>query len=285
MAERTVEYYNSYSTFYISYKTLKSNNMPQEHFHDSYEFYYLMKGSRIFFIKDEMINVPAGSLIIIHPNVMHKAINTDQSYYERFIINFHPDSAPEEFRTKIKQGPFLNKEYIVLPFSDSELRQYNHFVQSILLEMEDQKTGYEYSLYGLFLQMLSFYFRCLETEHPMIPILKSPSYDRTTAVIKYINDHYSEKLTLENLSAKFYVSPHYLSRKFKKVTNFSLIDYINTVRVKEAIVLITVSDHKMATIAKKCGFSSFSNFSRVFKQITGHSPTYYKKRLPSAQRD
>jgi AraC-like DNA-binding protein len=57
----------------------------------------------------------------------------------------------------------------------------------------------------------------------------------------------------------------------------SVVDYINTVRVHKAIAMFDTTKQSAAQIAKKCGFSSVSNFNRVFKRHTGNPPTFYKK--------
>jgi len=278
MDTNDVQYYNKDSSFYFEYKQIKSNNMRVGHFHDTYEIYYLMSGSRIFFIKDKMIDVPENSLIIIHPNVLHRVINAPESDYTRFITYFNMDAFPSFLINDFTISPFLKNDYIVFQFTEREREAANKFVKPMIEEALKKETGYEITLYGLFLQYLAFCFRCIKKDHPVIPSIKNPTYIRTTEVVKYINEHYNEDLSLDVLADKFYVSPFHLCRKFKEVTQFSLSNYINIVRIKEAIIIMNKAPKKsIKSIAKEVGFKSYTNFSRAFKEITGHSPMYYKK--------
>jgi YesN/AraC family two-component response regulator len=73
------------------------------------------------------------------------------------------------------------------------------------------------------------------------------------------------------------VSPYYLSRFFKEATGFTFVEYLNSVRIKEAKRLLERSSMKVKLISRKVGFGSVTHFGRVFKLVTGHTPLYYRK--------
>ncbi|MOA45630.1 Bifunctional transcriptional activator/DNA repair enzyme AdaA [compost metagenome] len=102
-------------------------------------------------------------------------------------------------------------------------------------------------------------------------------HERMSEIVQFINSHYTEELSLHLLADKFYVSPYYLSRFFKEATGFTFVEYLNSVRIKEAKKLLLRSSMKVNLIAKHTGFGSVTHFGRVFKQITGHTPLYYRK--------
>lgn len=96
--------------------------------------------------------------------------------------------------------------------------------------------------------------------------------------IEYINTHYSdEKMNLAQLSSLTSYSQAYLSRIFKKETGHYLADYINEVRIGHAKRLLTNPKNKIYQVAEKVGYANYSYFSKMFRKITGKSPTEYSR--------
>lgn len=95
--------------------------------------------------------------------------------------------------------------------------------------------------------------------------------------VAYIGEHYSQPLTLTDVSENVYVSTSYLSRIFKRVTNMNFSEYVNKVRIDEAKKLLKESHLMTYQIGEMVGYSDPHYFSRIFKKITGHSPTYFRE--------
>lgn len=94
--------------------------------------------------------------------------------------------------------------------------------------------------------------------------------------ISYINSHYAKDISLKELSYHFNINPAYLGQQFKKETSVLFTDYINNLRVKKAIELLTGSSLKTSEICEKVGYRDVNYFYRIFKKITGVSPTEYR---------
>ena len=90
---------------------------------------------------------------------------------------------------------------------------------------------------------------------------------RIGEVIRYIHSHYQEEISLEMLAQMFYVSPYYLCREFKKNTKSTIIRYINE------------TSKNITDISKETGFSNLTHLNRVFKAVTGMSPSQYRKQF------
>lgn len=104
--------------------------------------------------------------------------------------------------------------------------------------------------------------------------------DRNTFIRKieqYIQEHYSEKLTLSTLSERFALSPNYLCSLFKTKTGLTFIDYLNTVRIENAAALLSTTDHLTYEIAAMVGYSDYRYFSQIFKKLMSITPTEYRK--------
>jgi YesN/AraC family two-component response regulator len=105
----------------------------------------------------------------------------------------------------------------------------------------------------------------------------TPTHQKISEMADYINKHYAESLTLSDVSTAFHMSAPYTSRMFKQVTGFSYIEYVNSVRVKEAQRRLRETKHKIIRIAEEVGFDSVAHFGRVFKQISGLAPMEYRR--------
>lgn len=97
-------------------------------------------------------------------------------------------------------------------------------------------------------------------------------------VIDYIKENYhSGEISLSDISEKFFVSPSYLSRLFKKETGKNLSDFINEYRIEKAKQLLLTTDLKTYEVADRVGIPDPHYFSRLFKRYTGYSPSEYKE--------
>jgi two-component system response regulator YesN len=98
----------------------------------------------------------------------------------------------------------------------------------------------------------------------------------------YVDKHYwNPALCLEDAAAELQISPGYLSRLMKRETGFSFIEYLNRIRVKKAMLLMSDPSAKAFEVAERVGYRSQHYFSRAFKKVTGTSPTDHRKAGPA----
>ena len=103
--------------------------------------------------------------------------------------------------------------------------------------------------------------------------------NRIGEVIRYIHSHYQEDISLEMLAQMFYVSPYYLCREFKKSTNSTIVRYINVTRIMNAQRKFMETSKNITDISRETGFSNLTHFNRVFKSVTGMSPSQYRRQF------
>lgn len=95
--------------------------------------------------------------------------------------------------------------------------------------------------------------------------------------IQFIQQRYTEPLTLEVVSAHVFMTPQYFSRVFKKEVGQSYTDYVNGLRVKHACLLLKETDYPSYRISSECGFNDPSYFNRVFCNQMSLTPIKYRK--------
>lgn len=99
-----------------------------------------------------------------------------------------------------------------------------------------------------------------------------------TEMKEYINTHYTEPLSLNYLAEKFSFSPVYLGHLFKKEIGFSFNEYLKRVRIQAACEMLDENDIAIKKLAEKTGISDLNYFYRLFKQVTGMTPSQYRSR-------
>lgn len=132
-----------------------------------------------------------------------------------------------------------------------------------------------------FLQLLSVLQSINPRPEPLSP--SSISHDitesegiRISNIYNYILQHYSEAVTLDDVAREACMTPQAFCRYFKKHTGHTFISFLNSMRVNEACKKLTENRYEsISVVAYKCGFTSITNFNRVFKNVMGNSPRGY----------
>ncbi|MCR5218271.1 response regulator [Treponema sp.] len=97
----------------------------------------------------------------------------------------------------------------------------------------------------------------------------------TRAAVKYIDDHYSENISLSVVAGKLGLSASYLSTKFSQDMGMGFVDYVNKVRIEKACLYLKHGYYKVYEISEKVGFNDTKYFTKLFKKITGSTPKKY----------
>jgi transcriptional regulator GlxA family with amidase domain len=93
---------------------------------------------------------------------------------------------------------------------------------------------------------------------------------------KFIEQHSGDELSLTKVAKAVNSSANHLSEKFKRVTGVNFVDYVARARFEKARDLLLSSNRRISEIAFAAGFQSLSQFNRVFKELSGKSPTEYR---------
>jgi two-component system, response regulator YesN len=106
--------------------------------------------------------------------------------------------------------------------------------------------------------------------------------------LKYINGHYTEEITLDDVAGSVFLSPTYFSKLFSEEMGYRFTAYLNKVRIEKSKLLLKGSDIPLVDIAGLVGYEDQSYFTKVFKRVTGVSPGKYREsggRTPSSSQE
>lgn len=143
----------------------------------------------------------------------------------------------------------------------------------------DAQSFYELEIYGKLTEILRvlglYYLSSDASDHT--EALQTVKYrDRLLAVCRYINEHYMENLTLDEVSSLAGFSKYHFARIFKSFAHISFYKYLNQKRIAHAEHLLSNPEYSVTEIALQCGFTSLSAFIRMFRQIKGCTPTQFR---------
>lgn len=236
------------------------------HTHNYTELFYIIGGDGKFQIDDELFPVSANQLVVVNPNVNHTEVSHDSHPLEYIVVGVE---GLELKSTENQDGRF---SVFSFPASDGIL----FCMQSILRELQNRYSEYE-TVCQAYMEILIIRLT-RQAEFSTVSLPPKPNLNRQCASVRrYIDAHYKEKLTLEQLAGEANVNKYYLAHAFKMEFGVSPISYMNACRVKESKRLLVETDWSLIQIAAMLGYSSPSYFSQSFHRAEGISPQAYRK--------
>lgn len=267
--------------FTVEYaKRSRPKSMKTDHFHSEYEIYFLLSGSVEYFIDGALYLLTAGSFALIEPGVLHRTVKGGDGAHERILIMLDPQFL----------AAFLELDMALLDcfdrfsvFTPPEPEQYVTLLKQLYCEYQRSKPS-SVLLRSYMAQLLVL----LGREHAAAAYVPHAADDvqthRILEAVAYINEHYAEEIDRALLCRRVFVSPSHFSRLFKQVTGFTYVEYLNTVRLKNAARLLLQTGANVSEAAAACGFSSSNHFCKQFKAVMGVSPLKYKKRQKDTEK-
>ncbi|WP_166238256.1 AraC family transcriptional regulator [Paenibacillus turpanensis] len=255
--------------------------MRAPHAHASYELFYVLDGGRVFFINGTVYTANKGDLIFINSNDVHRTTSSEALKCERVLINF----TDAFLQHVISHSPFpllpVGRSSPVFHFPINEQAAVEELLQKMLQECRLQESGYEMCVQSLLTELLIRMYRHDLKEYERQAPPAHPMHQKISEVASYMNEHFSQQVTLQETARRFFISPSYLSRTFKNVTGFQFSEYLQIIRIREAQRRLRETDEPIGRIAEEVGFDHTANFNVTFKKITGVTPGYYRRSMGS----
>ena len=257
-------------------------NMPSKHFHDEYEVYYLLEGERYYFIEQQSFYIKKGTLVLVNKEQIHKTSFVNTNYHhDRILIELkeEPFASFFSYMGDLNLQDFFKEHSGVIKLDEKGQRYVESHLYSIANEIHNKVVGYQMSVMMKLASLFIFIMRFKPNEISDNTINKTTTlrHQKVDKIASYIINNYADNISLESIANHFYISKCYLSRIFKEVTGFTVNEYINIHRIKEAQELLLNSDYSITEISKIVGYESISYFEKVFKKYTETSPLKYRK--------
>lgn len=247
------------------------NSVP--HTHSCTEVFYCVDGRGQFNVEGKMLDVAPDDMVIVNPRTLHTELSYRANPLEYIVLGIEGieilfDQKDHGY-TMLKCGP-QREELLSL-------------MQLLLREIDAREDGCEMVCQDLTEVLL---VRIVRMASVSLRLTAPPAESKECATAKrYIDENYSESITLDKLAEIAHVNKYYLSHSFKNEYKVSPIDYLMKRRITEAKALLTSTDFSLTQIAEQIGFGSLAYFSKCFRKIEGTRPNEYRKsaRQKSAQ--
>ena len=236
-----------------------SNEYFKLHVHDDYEIFLFLEGDSKYVIEENTYPLAPGDVIIIRKNQLHRIYHNNCVKYSRIVLNVAPEFFVEnncsEYEEKfinpnsdignkidaktVKKSGLYDAIFRLKKDSDDFRQQNSPIVRSVLVEI----------LY--IINNVKLYKESV-TESKQIQ-----------EVIKYLNDNFTEKITLDELERRFFISKYHICHIFPDITGLTVHQYITKKRLVLARDLIKSGKSK-SVAAEMAGFSNYSSFYRAY---------------------
>ena len=234
------------------------------HTHSCAEMFFITDGHGRFRTRHEEFPVSIHDLVVVNAHVLHTELSQMDSPLEYIVLGVEGLEA---------MGGA--KGYTMLHLH-SGWRELMGCLELMLQETRERPSGYEEVCRHLLEVVLIHLGRQEE-----LSLELEPSDSRTSRecglVRRYIDNHFKENLSLDQLAQLAHVNKYYLAHAFRREFNTSPINYLISRRVEESRFLLRETDHSMSIIAQMLGFSSPSYFSQCFRRVEGVSPLEYRR--------
>lgn len=251
------------------------------HWHDEIELIYVKKGIGSITVDLRQHKVKGPTLVLILPGRLHSIDPLEDYTMEYENIIFHPSmlfsKQTDVTATEFLQ-PLIARKITVPTVFTPVYPYYRDVITPIDACDEICKTmpqGYELFIKS---QLYQFLFvlsnRCRNLSSTKD---NRKTLDKMKVVLKYIENHYMDKITIADIAATADFSESHFMRYFKETMGTSFIDYLKDYRLTMASRLLTSSEAAILDIAAEVGFDNLSYFNRAFKQKYHMTPSHFRK--------
>lgn len=259
------------------YNNDEYENYPP-HWHTPFELIMPTSSTYRVLCGEEDYLLHEGDILLICPGVVHELLAPPKG--ERII--FQPTLSQIDINELDVIVSMITPCILITP---DEHPQIHHHIQNLMLQIRDEyfsSAPYAESLiYSKFLEILVYvgrYYAEIAQRNFEAKNTKQKEYmDKFLFICNYINEHFSEDLTLEDVASLAGFSKYHFTRLFKQYSDTSFYKYLNQKRIAHAKNLLINQQLSVIEVALQSGFSNLSSFLRMFKIMTGYTPTEYRK--------
>ena len=248
------------------------------HSHAFMEIFFFITGSIQIMVEDRLYNIQPWDMLIFPPGTMHKNLPLGNNVnYERAYFY-----ASESFLRSIS-GPECNLYEMYQQAAKNKLHHF-HLTEEIgkdilkridgIIALADDGNPVSQMINRCQMMILMASVGQLIQDFSADPT--SITTARTSQILHYINQHFTEDLSLDELANHFYISKYHLLREFKEYTSTTIHQYLMKKRIVYAQLLLQQGTSPMQA-AQACGFTDYAGFFRAFKRSALISPQEYAK--------
>lgn len=242
------------------------------HYHDFHKIIFFLNGSVDYVIEGKAYTLMPRDMVFVAAGDIHRPIFGDAAPYERIIIYISPVFLKKYRRDGDDLADCIKKSRE----TESVMRINERSTHDLLFhvdKLEKNSRRHDFAN-GLYTEILFVEFMILLNRAVMkkeLVALPADCDPKIQELLRFINAHLADDLSVDKLAAKVFLSRYHLMRKFKQETGYSLHRYITSKRLLLARELLK-TDIPATKVCYECGFSDYSAFSRAFRNMFKTTP-------------
>ena len=244
----------------------KAKHISQRSYLDSYLFILVESGSGTVTVRNQEYTLSQRDCAFINCSEPYSH-STEEDPWSLQWVHFHGPTMNAVYQK------YLERSGSVI-FSAQNTAVYKELLHSLQVSALSDSYVRDMEMHQLLSALLTQIMKdCWNPEQIRKDI---PSADNTEQLRAYLSEHYTEKISLDDLSARFFLSKFYLTKRFKEQYGVTISDYILDLRIRQAKELLRFSSLSLDDISAECGFYDLPYFSRKFKKAEGITPSAYR---------
>ncbi len=269
------------TTLFFTHKVQARKDIVVDwHFHNEFEILIAYDDCRTIFTENTVYHAQAGDILFINRKVPHRTITPRGSVnsmlqFKNPFVRENATTAALQFFDKTSCTTYLFKN------GTQEHRRMAGYIHQITDEYVGKRPAYTEFIRGYLLEMTAYLCR--------LGIIAEPDEQKdlrpVLPALQYMETHYAEPLSLEEISRVMNVDKSHFCRLFKKHTGMTFVEYLNAIRVHEAEKRLTNTDDSITAIAYAVGFSSTAYFIKIFRRYNACTPHKYRKMSQKKRED
>ncbi len=261
--------------FYGLTQTHPRYEMPL-HWHKEFELIRVCSGKFHLFLQNTEFVMTPGDIALVSSGTLHRGTPEDCMYecvvFDLNMLRRYPGDKVSTLLSAIKNG-----EVSATGWYSNASKDFCTIVHNLFDCLKQETDYYEFSVYGLLYKLFGALYQENKIQTASASRFHNRKADTMRLLLNWIDVHFREPITLNQLAQIADVNEKYLCHLFKDFTDHTPIDYINHLRVEQALREIQENHLSVTDAAYESGFNDLSYFSRTFKKYKGHSPSFYKK--------
>ncbi|MBE6637721.1 MAG: helix-turn-helix domain-containing protein [Ruminococcaceae bacterium] len=272
---------------FIAYReTLARGQYCNPHKHDFLELVYIISGNAVHHVDDITYHMTKGDLLLIDTNQSHSFTSETGTTHANMILlpdflseNLHSQhTAMDVFAYFLYSREFANNGTPHIPlirFRGNDLIAADNIVSAICDEIMEEPSHFR-EVVSSYLNIL-FYLIIRNIENNNNEHIMHDIRDIVPGIIDYIERNCNEPITLNDMARRYFYSPSYFSRAFKKNFGTTFSMYLQNVRIQKVIQLMQDPTLSIEEISERIGYHDKRELYRAFKNVTGTTPSNYRK--------
>ncbi len=246
-----------------------------KHWHNHMEIIYILDGYLEVNINNSVYLIKKNQLIVISPRDIHSTSNKhgNTSILLQIPYELLENNIDDVHNIHFECNPYMN---------DSEKVSFQNDIKLLLKSFadvyENKPPCYKMKINSIIYDLLFILVNHFSISLPKLNMKKTDRYlDRLESITKYVKKHYTECISLDDISDQAGLNPKYFSRFFKKYMGTTFLKYLNSIRLEHFYTDLINTDYSITELSERNGFTNYKMFMKLFKDTYGYTPSETRK--------